>query len=698
MKYMHCIRLLTVLTCLVVCLAVFPASVSAAGNAVVTVSVPGGSLQPGEQFTISIQVDPNNDIAGMQFNLSFNSGLVAVNSITEGGLLAQNGDSTYFSSGNINNTSGTISGVFGAILSPGQSVSTSGAFATITATAGGSAGTCQFSLSNVIVGDIASQSIPVTLVNQSIVIAEDDSPEDPADEGPSGGVVGGGSGGGGGSTATDDKRFTNISGSSNLDGTLWEDIAVLSVDIKLELIIPRGTMVLNANGYPPNSLTVATLAETGSPPNESGYVGNVYNLTPEGTTFDPYAILKIYYDENDIPAGMSEESLLINNRQAYSSTWEELSSEIDTEANCITAIITHFSDYTICVGARPAELSVTQMSVTPGEIARGDQVTVTATVTNSGDIAGVYEAGLEVDGNIIATKSITVSPGSSQVVSFTFSPDAAGQYTIRIGGQQRTITVGEPLAPAAFSVTGLSVTPLRPVIGEPVTIDVEVQNAGDSAGSYSVAVIVDGIAQPAREITLEGVTGGTVTFTFTAETAGMHSVAIGEFIAPFETVAAQVIPQVDETAAPEVSSFSLQPVYDEQTSRLVSSHIIYRMNRDWASLDSQLFLNIFRDNHLIDQLPLLDLGQLQDDGVTGVLDYVPQAGWEAGQYSFSVELYSGDELLQNSVQQMTVTPELGADVVSWKTMGIIIGIAFAIGLIIVGVVLYHRRDMLRDYK
>ena len=329
---------------------------------------------------------------------------------------------------------------------------------------------------------------------------------------------------------------------------------------------------------------------------------------------------------------------------------------------------------------------------------QGDQITVTATVTNSGDLAGVYEAGLEVDGNIIATKSISVAPGSSQVVSFTFSPDAAGQYTIRVGGQQRTVTVSEPIAPAAFSVTGLSVTPLRPVIGEPVTIDVEVQNAGDSAGSYSVAVLVDGIAQPAREITLDGITGGTLTFTTTPDTAGMHNVAVGEFVAPFEAVAAQEISQTDETASPEVSSFSVQPVYDEQTSRLVSSHIIYRMNRDWATLDSQLFLNIFRDNHLIDQLPLLDLGQLQADGITGVLDYAPQAGWEAGEYSFSVELYSGDELLQNSVQQMTVTPELGADVVSWKTMGIIIGIAFAIGLIIVGVVLYHRRDMLRDYR
>ena len=695
MKHNHFLRFLTVLTCLVVCFFMFPAATQAAANAVVSVTVPEGSLQPGEQFSIGISVDPNNDIAGMQFNLGFDPDLVTVNSITEGNFLNQNGDTTYFSSGQINNVAGTVSGVFGAILNPGQAVASSGAFATITITAGDTAGTCLFSLSNVVIGDVDSQSVPVTLVNESIVIEGDDSPDDPSPAAPLGGSGGGGGGGGGG--ATDDKRFTTVSSSASADGVLWEEIVALSVDIKLELIIPDGTTVLNANGYPPSSITVATLGEPGESPDGKSIVGNVYNLTPEGITFEPYAILKMYYDESTLPDGVSEESLLITTRNPLFPDWQVIDGTIDTGTNCITSYITHFSDYTICAGANPAEFTVSQLALSSTEINPGGQATIDATVVNEGGVAGTYEANLEINGTVVETRNIDVNAGSSGVVTFTFSPDEPGQYVVRLGGQQKTVTVTQPLAPALFNITGLNVTPLRPSLGEPVTIEVAVRNIGDLAGTYEVAVLVDGVNQPARNIALDGSAAGTVSFSFTPETEGTHTAAIGQLIAPFEVIVLQSSPHAAVTTAPELDSFSVLPVYDEQTGLLSYSHIVYKLNQDWNTLDAQLFLNVFLDNRLIDQISLLNVSQLQDDG-TGVLDFVPQDGWDAGEYSFSVELYSGDDLVQNTMRQLSVSPALSADVVSWKTMGIIIGIAVGIGLIIVGIVLYYRRDMLRGYR
>src|SRR3990170_5624347 len=108
-----------------------PGPASAAGTAVVSVSAPTQSVSPGTQFTVNITVQPNNSIAGAQFNLSFNPALVTVNSVNEGNLLKQNGANTYFIPGQINNTAGTISGVAGVIITPGQTVSTSGTFALI---------------------------------------------------------------------------------------------------------------------------------------------------------------------------------------------------------------------------------------------------------------------------------------------------------------------------------------------------------------------------------------------------------------------------------------------------------------------------------------------------------------------------------------------------------------------------------------
>src|SRR3972149_6228866 len=117
------LRNLTILV--VVSLAMFlPGIASAAGNAVVSVSTPADAINPGERFTVSISVVPNNAIAGMQFDLSFNPAILTVDSITEGNLLNQGGASTYFEPGEIDNVAGTITGVFGAIISPGQTVGT----------------------------------------------------------------------------------------------------------------------------------------------------------------------------------------------------------------------------------------------------------------------------------------------------------------------------------------------------------------------------------------------------------------------------------------------------------------------------------------------------------------------------------------------------------------------------------------------
>ncbi len=156
---------------LVLSLAVLlPGIATAAGNAIISVSAPAGALNPGEQFTVGISVVPNNAIAGMQFDLSFNPAIVTVNSIAEGNLLNQGGANTYFNKGQINNTAGTITGVFGAIISPGQTVATAGTFAVITLTAGSAGGSSPLTLSNVVVGDIGGHSVPVSVTNGTVSV------------------------------------------------------------------------------------------------------------------------------------------------------------------------------------------------------------------------------------------------------------------------------------------------------------------------------------------------------------------------------------------------------------------------------------------------------------------------------------------------------------------------------------------------
>jgi hypothetical protein len=143
------------------------------GSTQLSVSAPS-QIGTGETFTVSIDVDPNTAIAGIQFDLAFDPSLVSVSNVIEGDLLMQGGANSYFMPGVIDNGAGTISGVVGVIVSPGQTVSTAGTLALITLTAGTGEGTSPLTLSNVKAGDVNAHSLPVSVVSSQVTIAPPD--------------------------------------------------------------------------------------------------------------------------------------------------------------------------------------------------------------------------------------------------------------------------------------------------------------------------------------------------------------------------------------------------------------------------------------------------------------------------------------------------------------------------------------------
>ena len=171
MKYRNLFNIAKVLPLAVVLtLGLFPPGMaSAQETTIVSVSAPS-QVNSGEQFTVDIVVQPGEAIAGAQFDLAFDQSLVTADGVTEGNLLSQGGATTYFNPGGIDNVAGTINGVAGAIITPGQTISTAGTFVTITLTAGTGGGTCPLTLSAVVVGDINGQPVPVSIVDGEVVI------------------------------------------------------------------------------------------------------------------------------------------------------------------------------------------------------------------------------------------------------------------------------------------------------------------------------------------------------------------------------------------------------------------------------------------------------------------------------------------------------------------------------------------------
>ena len=158
----------------------FPGLAYAQGATIVSVSLPDEPIVSGQKFTVDILVEPGDPIAGVQFDLAFDPSVVTIDKVEEGDLLKQSGASTYFNPGEIDNATGNIIGVAGAITTPGDTVSSSGTFATVIVTAGKKGGSCPLNLSKVIVGDKEGKPVPVDVRSSNVNIEEPASPVTPA--------------------------------------------------------------------------------------------------------------------------------------------------------------------------------------------------------------------------------------------------------------------------------------------------------------------------------------------------------------------------------------------------------------------------------------------------------------------------------------------------------------------------------------
>ena len=116
---------------------------------------------------------------------------------------------------------------------------------------------------------------------------------------------------------------------------------------------------------------------------------------------------------------------------------------------------------------------------------------------------------------------------------------------------------------------------------------------------------------------------------------------------------------------------------------------------------AELTVKVSFEGEALEEIPMLDLDQSQIDGNTCSLGqgYIPSLGWSTALYTFNAELRDGESVIYQSTEQrqFMVTPESVTKVVSWKTLGVVIGSMVIVIVLTVALVLYHRRDMLRDY-
>jgi len=82
-------------------------------------------------------------------------------------------------------------------------------------------------------------------------------------------------------------------------------------------------------------------------------------------------------------------------------------------------------------------------------------------------------------------KTVTLNPGESKVVGFTFTPTTDKGYTVNVDGLTGSF-IALKVPEAEFVVSDLVIDPTEVYVGEPVSISVVVTNVGNKAGSYEV--------------------------------------------------------------------------------------------------------------------------------------------------------------------------------------------------------------------
>ena len=93
----------------------------------------------------------------------------------------------------------------------------------------------------------------------------------------------------------------------------------------------------------------------------------------------------------------------------------------------------------------PPRYQVSGLEIDPAIAEKGQTISVSATVENSGDIAGTFAGKLTAGGYEIDAQPVKVAPGTMETLSYSFTPAGAGVFRLRIGDAEGRLAVVKPV-------------------------------------------------------------------------------------------------------------------------------------------------------------------------------------------------------------------------------------------------------------
>lgn len=83
---------------------------------------------------------------------------------------------------------------------------------------------------------------------------------------------------------------------------------------------------------------------------------------------------------------------------------------------------------------QPAHFTLSNLVIAPERVKQGESITISAVVTNTGEVTGSYSVVLKIRGTVEAIEEVNIGPGGSQRVAFDITKDTPGFYNIDLEG------------------------------------------------------------------------------------------------------------------------------------------------------------------------------------------------------------------------------------------------------------------------
>jgi hypothetical protein len=160
-----------------------------------------------------------------------------------------------------------------------------------------------------------------------------------------------------------------------------------------------------------------------------------------------------------------------------------------------------------------------EITDTNSPVVESDLLSVTTTVTNTGDAEATQTLSLSVAGEQRDTTNVSLSGGDSTTVTLEWEtePGDAGEYTATVtsddGSDSTSVTINSP----PTLVVDINGTNAPVVAGESFTVEAVAENTGDAPATQAVSLSIAGEQRDSTTVSLDGGDSTTVTLEWETE-------------------------------------------------------------------------------------------------------------------------------------------------------------------------------------